>query len=44
MLLASGQLEHLSVDELTMKTLTVEDRRAPESIEDPQAIAAALGL
>jgi hypothetical protein len=43
-LLAAGQLRSLPVDELTLKTLAVEDRPAAESIEDPEAIAAALGL
>jgi hypothetical protein len=41
---AIGQLDDLPVDELTLKTLAIEDRPDPQSIEDPEAIAAALGL
>jgi hypothetical protein len=41
---AFGRLDDLPVDELTLKTLAIEDRPDPQSIEDPEAIAAALGL
>jgi hypothetical protein len=38
------ELGELPVDELTLKTLAVEDRPDAESITDPSAIAAILNL
>jgi hypothetical protein len=38
------ELGELPVDELTLKTLAVEDRSDPESITDPSVIAAILNL
>ena len=43
-LLGLGKLDGLPVDDLTVKTLAVEDRPDAESIEDPQQIAELLGL
>jgi hypothetical protein len=39
-----AELEELPVDELTLKTLAIEDRPDAESITDPSAIAAILDL
>jgi hypothetical protein len=39
-----AELEELPVDELTLKTLAIEDRADAESITDPSAIAAILDL
>jgi hypothetical protein len=43
-LLSTITLEDVPVDELTVKTLATEDSPEPESITDPAAIAAILGL
>ncbi len=44
LLQAFGQLDALPADDLTVHTLGIEDRPDLRSIEDPDAIAAALGL
>lgn len=41
---AIGGLDPLPLDELTLKTLAAEDRPNERSVEDPDAIIAALGL
>lgn len=41
---AIGQLDSTPADELTVRTLAAEDRPDARSIEDPDAIAAALRL
>lgn len=43
-LLSTITLEDVPVDELTSKTLATEDRPEPESVTDPAAITAILGL
>jgi len=43
-LLSAIVLEDVPVDELTLKTLAAEDRPEPESVTDPAAIKAILGL
>jgi hypothetical protein len=44
LLAAAGELDPLAVDDLTLKTLQIEERPDTSSIEDPAQIAALLDL
>lgn len=44
MLQTAGRLEKIGVDDITRKALRIEDRPDEHSVEDPDEIAAILGL